>query len=408
MEPSRGKAICLPCDDEVLYRTIVDQPADFRCWLWQAYLKHPELFPRAFEQGFSLHDSRFSKKQALRLRRIKIKATDDVFLVRPSFVLPYMTALADEVEKALFLRQWGVPFEALAYVFGRNPKFWERQWLALGRPSLVGTTIKDPNKLSRHLVADEKHTRLNGQKVFVATTVADGCILGANVVASASEPDLSEAYDEFAEEAQDLDPNYSPETICLDGWSATQNAWKTLFPNVVVILCFLHSVLKVAEACLKRFGNLRREVLDRAWQIYRADDKRAFSQRVRRLREWALNRLWQGKLQEAILKLCSKKDQFLLAFDHAKARRTSNMIDRLMSYQDRLLFAQRYFHGGRKTARLCARAQAALWNFHPYGRRLRQREPERRSPFEDVNGFSYHSNWLHNFLAASSLGGHRL
>ena len=34
-----------------------------------------------------------------------------------------MIARTDEVEKALYLRQWGVPFDALAYVFGRDAMF---------------------------------------------------------------------------------------------------------------------------------------------------------------------------------------------------------------------------------------------------------------------------------------------
>jgi hypothetical protein len=48
------------------------------------------------------------------------------------------------------------------------------------------------------------------------------------------------------------------------------------------------------------------------------------------------------------------------------------------------------------------------WNFHPYGKRLREEEPGRISPFHDLNGFVYHQNWLHNLLIASSMGGLRL
>ena len=67
------------------------------------------------------------------MRRIKLKATRRVFTVRPSFLLPYGIGRTEEVEKALFLRQWGVPFDALAYVFGRNAMFWYRAWLSFGR-----------------------------------------------------------------------------------------------------------------------------------------------------------------------------------------------------------------------------------------------------------------------------------
>ena len=82
-----------------------------------------------------------------------------------------MIGRTDEIEKALYLRQWGVPFDALAYVFGRDAMFWYRAWLAFGRPSLVGTTVKEPHKVPRDLVADEKLTRVAKQQVYVPTTV---------------------------------------------------------------------------------------------------------------------------------------------------------------------------------------------------------------------------------------------
>jgi hypothetical protein len=50
----------------------------------------------------------------------------------------------------------------------------------LGRPAIVSTTIKDPLQAPKHLVADEKHTGLEGEQVYVATMMAaGGSILGA-------------------------------------------------------------------------------------------------------------------------------------------------------------------------------------------------------------------------------------
>jgi hypothetical protein len=46
-------------------------------------------------------------------------------------MMPYMIARTDEVEKALYLRRWGVPFEALVYVFGRDSMFWYRPMFQL-------------------------------------------------------------------------------------------------------------------------------------------------------------------------------------------------------------------------------------------------------------------------------------
>jgi hypothetical protein len=68
--------------------------------------------------------------------------------------MPYMIGKTEEVEKGLYLRQFGVPYEAIAYVMGKDPMYWYRASLALGRPSLVGTTVKDgetipPSAISR-------------------------------------------------------------------------------------------------------------------------------------------------------------------------------------------------------------------------------------------------------------------
>ena len=406
-EPSRGsKTICIPFASEEHYRRCLEETSVCREHIESITQRHPELFPPGLEQGFIFKGTYHSKKRDIDLRRIRVEATGDTFQLRPSFLMPYMVARTDEVEKALRLRLWGVPFDVLADIFGRDPVFWHRTSTAMGRPSIVGSTIKSKDKLPPHIVADEKHTRLKGEKVYVPTTVADGCILGASVVSSPSANDLEAGYGDFAAEARELEPSYSPETVCADGWEATWNAWWRLFPAITVLLCYLHSAIKIRD-CRSGDHALRFETLTRVWEAFRAKTKRSFSQRIRRLRQWVSVNLPGGKLREAVVKLCNKREYFAMAYDFVNPYRTSNAVDRLMNHQDRLLYAMRYFHGDLASARLAVRAMAILWNFHPYGARLRRRDGQRLSPFADVNGFEYHSNWLHNFLIASSLGGHR-
>jgi hypothetical protein len=404
MEPSRGKSICVPFDSEEHYAACVTDLESFRQHLTEVFAKHPELFPAGISEGFVLHDKSWSIKQQVMLRRIALKATAGVFLVRPSFLLPYMVGRTEAVEKALYLRHWGVPFDALVYVFGRDAMYWYRAEMALGRPAIVGRTVQ---QLPVHVLADEKHTWALGHEVYVATTVGGGCILGATVTDAASADALETAYGEFAEEARELSPTYSPQTVCTDGWEGTQSAWRHLFPTVCIILCFLHSVLKIAERC-GRDRAMRRLVLGRVWAVYDACTRAQFSQRLRRLCEWATVGLPEGTLRQMVLKLCGKGQQFARAYRFPGAHRTSNALDRLMNHQDRRLYAMRYLHGTPDAARLAVRAMALQWNFHPYGARTRRDDPTRRSPFHDLNGFEYHPNWLHNLLIASSMGGRKL
>jgi hypothetical protein len=394
----------LPFESEEQYGKCAENHHQFRKYLDGQIKAHPELFPKAISAGYSFHDQYQSRKLKLTLRRIKLKQGGKVFSIRPSFVLPYCVARTDEVDKALYLRLWGVPFAALAHVFGRNAMFWYRAWIALGRANLVGATVKSEAAMPRHLIVDEKITWVNGQEVSAPTTAGGGCFLGITISEQDNTEGLQAAYGEFAQEAKVVFPDYRPNSVCTDGWAATRETWRSLFPQVTLVLCYLHSVIKIAARCT---GELRQEVLTQVWHVYHAETKSKFSQRLRRLEQWSSKRL-SGGVAEMVKKLCRRRDEFTPAYDCPQAARTSNGVDRLLNHLDRLLYAACYGHSTPGSSRLAVRAVALQWNFHPYGRRLREAETERVSPFHDLNGFIYHANWLHNLLIASSMGGLRL
>ena len=168
--------------------------------------------------------------------------------------------------------------------------------------------------------------------------------------------------------------------------------------------CFLHTVLGIQQAMgrkCKVFG----ETTDRLWQLYHSPTRRCFGQRLRRLLEWAATQAIPQKAQQRLEKLEERAETFKLSFELPQAYRTSNTVDRLMNYQDRILYSMQYFHGTKESMQQGLRAMAMLWNFHPYGRKTQALEPHCQSPFEDLNGFRYHDHWLKNLLIASSLNG---
>ena len=403
--PSRGtKHICVPFASEAAYQACVNDVRKYRQHLQHTYNQHPELFPQAWAQGYTWHDCYGVRKQRCVVRRIKLKATGQVFTVRPSFLLPYGIGRTAEVEKALFVRQWGVPFDARAYGFGRNAMFWYRAWLSFGRSNLVGTTVKEAITMPQELVADEKITWLAGTEVVVPTTVGGGCVLGISVAEHATSPALQTAYGEFKTEATTVFPTYQARSVCSDGFHATRDAWRQLFPHRTLVLCFLHSILNLTE---RWRGTLRPQVLDRAWFVYHAVTKGQFAQRLRRLGEWGRTTL-NGSVAQTIPKMTRLRTAFTPAYDCPQAARTTNAVDRVHTQLARILYAMQYCHGHQASVRLAVRAGALQWNFPPYGPRLRQDQPPRSSPFADLNGFYYHSNWLQNLLIASSMGGLRL
>lgn len=400
----KAKSICLPFASEEAYRRCMEDRTYCRSYLHRMVGQYPELFPGAITHGFTFHGFLASKKQLLTMRRIKLKANGEQYQIRPSFMMPYMVGRVNQVEKALFFRRWGVPFEALAYGFGRDPMYWYRAYVSLGRASLVGTTIKDEDRLPAHLVADEKHTRLQGQRAFVATTVAQECILGAQVVNTAGSDDLTKGYQVFCDEARTLKPDYTPQTVTTDKWEATRQAWTALFPGVTLLGCFLHAFLKIKDRC-KRHKDLFFQLQDKIWNLYHADTLVSFAQRMRRLREWASPIPMAETVKEKLVELWNSAVEFKKAYLHPGAYRTSNALERRMDYLDRILYMGHYFHGTYDSASLYARAMALLWNFHPYDRRTQHKYGIGNSPFEQLNDFRYHDNWLENMMIAASIGG---
>lgn len=400
---SRGyRTICVPISEE-RYLLIINDPQEFRRTLDELFRQMPELFPANFAEGYQLKDDRRSAKQGVPIRRIVLK-DGLAYSVRPSFLLPYMTARTEDVQGPLFLRKFGVPFWALAYVFGRDSMFWYRMECGLGRFSVVGTTVRRA-ALPEDLLADEHHQTLDGKKVYIATTVAAGCVMGAEPATTAGTDDLKDAYAVFKREARDVTPEYVPKTVNTDGWKGTKAAWKILFEHVVILQCFLHAWLKIRDRA-KHLKVQFPEISRRVWEAYHAPDRRSFGQRIRSLRTWARVHL-NGVVLEKVLDLCKKRDRWSIAYHHPKGHRTSNMLDRLMRGMNRYFDHGQHFHGSHEACRLHSRAWALLWNFAPWHRATARKNQGWRCPAERLNQHRYHECWLQNLLISASLGGYR-
>jgi hypothetical protein len=395
--------ICLPIGKDV-YRDLVADPRRFRAWLDQAFRDAPELFPKDFASGYRLKDDRLSAKTGLRLRRIRLRATGAAFSVRPSFALPYLTGETDDVQGPLFLRAFGVPFWALARVFGKDPMYWYRLAVGLGRNSVVGTTLRRA-AVPEHLLADEHHRARDGAKNYIATTVGAGCCLGAALAETAGAEDLQAAYGAFQQEAQDVQPDYRPKTVSVDGWAATHQAWQALFPLVVLLRCFLHGWLNIRSR-----GKLTASftaLSEKVWHAYHAPNRRSFGQRLRRLGEWARQHMKAAWVLEQVQKLCGRSAEYGLAYRHPGGHRTSNMLDRVMRAMNRYFEDGQHLHGSPEAGARHCRAWALLHNFRPWHPATARANGGWRSPAERLNKHRYHDDWLQNLLVAASLGGYR-
>ena len=395
-----SKQICIPMGPQH-YEAIWHDPTAMRQWLDRLIAESVELFPPSIEHGYQLSGRlpESKKMPGIRLRQIRTKS--GVYSLRPSFVLSYMSGTVEQVDSGMLLLSVKTPYWVVTQVCGRNDMFWHRQLERLGRNSLVGTSVPQAQRLPRDLVADEHHCDWVGEKGYVAFTVGGGCILGASLSAAADEAQLSDAYGVFAHEARHLATGYAPETVNTDGWTATQNAFKRLFPSITPILCFLHGFLKIRDR-----GRKLHELHEQIWEVYRAESKDAFIQAMSTFKQWFDEREWPLNVSTTVEKLCSRVDQYALSYDHPGCHRTSNMVDRLMNRLTRYLYAGRGLHGHQSSSERRLRGWSLLNNFRPFAPRSGLQRPF-NSPAHRLNQKQYHPHWLHNLQVCASCQGFR-
>ena len=399
--PRGARQICLPMNRET-YDRLWPDAAVMRQYLEDLLKSSPELFPAGIEHGFQLTGRlpESKKLSGMRLRQLRL-ADGRVFTLRPSFVLSYMAGMTDEVAYPLLLLSCGVPPWVVTQGFGHNDMYWHRLVDRLGRNSLVGTTVRDPKRLPQHLAADEHHAAWCGEKGYAALTAGAGCFLGVALTEAADDDHLRDAYGTFRDEARDVDPTYTPETVNTDGWKATQNAWRTLFSAISVLLCFLHGFLKIRDRSRKDHALHRR-----VWDVYQAATKAEFGKRIQSFRCWWQRQAWTTPVREALEKLWNHRREYAASYQHPGCHRTSNLVDRLTNRLYRLLYAGRGLHGHQGSSERRLRGWALLLNFRPYA--PRSGEPRLyQSPAHSLNRKRYHEHWLHNLQVSASMAGYR-
>lgn len=216
---------------------------------------------------------------------------------------------------------------------------------------------------------------------------------------------MTAAYGVFKAEARDVEPEYAPRTVSVDGWASTHQAWLTLFPLVTLLRCFLHGWLNIRSR--GKLNESFRELSKRVWESYHAPSRRAFAQRLRRLREWARRQGMSAWLLEQVEKLCDRSKEYAAAYSLPGGHRTSNMLDRMMRGMNRDFDRGQHLHGSAAACRLHCRAWALLANFAPWHPAVARANDGWRCPAERFNRHRYHDDWLQNLLVSASLGGYR-
>lgn len=404
VEVAKGSRQIVVAIEQADYERVWNDPRAVRKLIDAQRVQFPQLFPDGMEQGYHLcgHLPESAKLPGVRLRQFKLTSAPQVkYTLRPSFVAPYLTGTVDDLEHPLLLRRYGVPYAILTRIFGHNDMFWYRLEVSLGRHSLVGTTLRASGEVPLDLSADEHHTKQCGEKAFIAITTGGGCTLGIAVTDAADEASLTTAYSPFSEEAHDVQPDYSPATVNTDGWAATRAAWSSLFPSVVLILCFLHGFLKIRDRCRKNH-----ELHTRVWDVFRAPTAAEFRRCLTELETWSSSQDLPAPVRQAITKLVNHADDYAVSYAHPTGKRTSNEVDRLTNHLTRLMYSGKHLHGHLTSATMRLRGSKLIQNFLPFAERSNHPR-EYLSPAHRINKQVFHRHWLHNlYLSASMRGFH--
>src|SRR3954471_12904732 len=100
-KPVRGhKTICIPCSQQEYERAVYD-PEAFGRLLDQQIEATPDLFPPEIRRGYRMKDLYQSRKTGCKLRRIELRNLQG-YLVRPSFLMPYLSGRMEDVQAPLF------------------------------------------------------------------------------------------------------------------------------------------------------------------------------------------------------------------------------------------------------------------------------------------------------------------
>jgi hypothetical protein len=401
---NRGHRTIRPPFDRERYEQTVLDAASFRQYLDEFVQQFPELFPADIQQGYTLHEVRFSRRQQMYYRRIDVQGVR--YTVQPAFVTPYWVAEAEQVWYPLLLLHYGAPYWLITLGFGHHDDFWYRLFCHPGRFNLVGTTCRPTGLVPKDLAADEKISFWHGRKIYICTTAAKGCVWGMEPSLSEDTHGLATAYGVFQREAELTQADYQTRSVNTDGWPATRLAWRKLYKTAVLILCFLHGYIKIRQRA-SRLEN-KQELYELIWDAYRQPGQEEFTKSLENLKHWTEQNIQSKVVKDYVHKLCAQSQEYAQAFEAPQGYRTSNAVDRPMRRLDRFLFINQYFHGHFAKAQLLSRAFALCYNFIPFCPRSQHNKPERGySRAVHYNAKMYSENWLINLLASASLNGNR-
>lgn len=339
-------------------------------------LKHKKNCPGGFSLTRHSHYAR-ARLNDLIIWRIQCTHCKAVFTVLPHFVLRYRKMHPEIAEKTLRAACGGLSLELCSVLFNVSAMSVYRMMCGIGRHCLVTLISRCDIPLPPYLLADEKHAKCLGEKVYLPTIVTGRVIWHLGYVTDKSAAAFKGSYGKFRQSAQHLDPGYRVKGILTDGFESTIKSLRSLFPGVRIGNCVLHAAKKVNGKIKAIPSALRKNLSFQFYDLFQKALERksmvifSFSQKLRRFAEKVKKVAGTENADRISEWIKEKKTGWFALLEDVNIPATSTLLDQAHNAVDRKLFMMKGFHHKKGSQEQFINALAILHNLIPYQRRAR-------------------------------------
>src|SRR6516165_10410160 len=341
--------------------------------------------------------------------RIQCTTCRAVFTVLPHFILRYRQMRPEVARDALVATHGGLSLELCAVLYHLSPMALYRLICAFGHHSLVTVLTRCGLPLPVYFLADEKHSRCLGEKVYLPTIVCGRVLWHLGSTEAASTVAFTQSYQEFQRAALQQEPTSQVRGILTDGFDSTTSSMRTLFPGARLGYCLRHALNKLPGKLVAIASPLRKTLRTQCHTLlYRARQRTglrvfALGQRLRHFVDHVTTTAGAANGEHVRRWFHEKKAGWYAVLADPQMPATSTLLDQAHNAIDRKLFMMKSFHhpGGSQAAFLTGLAH--LYNLIPYQRRALHAG---KCGVEVEGGRVPTSDWMLNLQILTS-GGYR-
>lgn len=355
----------------------------------QAFIEFIVAF--ILEQGFKLfhkpnccggceitrHSKYNRKRLGIVIWRVQCKHCKAVFTVLPNFVLRYQSMPVETARQALFCIYGGLSLEWAAINFKTTAMALYRLICRFGSAPMVRVLHHCDLPLPEYLIADEKHCKRIGDKVYLPTITSGRVIWLQTIYQDKSAATFGQAYGEFAQPAYALQPNYTPKGLTCDGFDSTRQGLHENFPNTPIANCRYHAANSLGRKLKAVDKKLKAQLISDFWKLFNSSAKPKLmpvfnlAQKLRRFYE-KVSKLAGNDIGTTIKEWIERKKQgWFELIRQPQMPSTTTLLDQVHNVLDRKLTMMKGFHQNSEHQKVFLNGLALLYNFVPYQRRAK-------------------------------------